>query len=76
MGARVDAAKVVMPMAVSPDKRFLIAAVRSKPYEAYTYAIDKKSGALKLVLAMRLAAASTTRSARGRTAVPRTRTST
>jgi 6-phosphogluconolactonase len=48
-GARVDAAKVVMPMAVSPDKRFLIAAVRSKPYEAYTYAIDKKSGALKLV---------------------------
>ena len=48
-GARVDAAKVVMPMAVSPDKRFLIAAVRSKPYEAYTYAIDKKTGALKLV---------------------------
>src|SRR5947209_13400714 len=38
-----------MPMAVGPDKRFLIAAVRSKPYEAYTYAIDKKSGALKLV---------------------------
>src|SRR4030095_12055389 len=48
-GARVDAAKVVMPMAVSPDKRFLVAAVRSKPYEAYPYAIDRKSGALKLV---------------------------
>src|SRR5256714_2185158 len=48
-GARVEAAKVVMPMAVAPDKRFLIAAVRSKPYEAYTYAIDKQSGALKLV---------------------------
>ena len=48
-GARVEAAKLVMPMAVSPDKRFLIAAVRSKPYEAYSYAIDKKSGALKLV---------------------------
>jgi 6-phosphogluconolactonase len=48
-GARVPAAKVVMPMAVTPDKRFLIAAVRSKPYEAYTYAIDKKSGALTLV---------------------------
>src|SRR2546421_240009 len=48
-GARVEAAKVVMPMAVSPDKRFLIAAVRSKPYEAYTYSIDKTSGALKLV---------------------------
>jgi 6-phosphogluconolactonase len=48
-GARVEAAKVVMPMAVAPDKRFLIAAVRSKPYEAYTYSIDKTSGALKLV---------------------------
>jgi 6-phosphogluconolactonase len=48
-GARVEAAKVVMPMAVSPDKRFLVAAVRSKPYEAYTYAIDRASGALKLV---------------------------
>jgi 6-phosphogluconolactonase len=48
-GPRFKAAKLVMPMAVSPDKRFLIAAVRSKPYEAYTYAIDKKSGALKLV---------------------------
>ena len=45
----MPAAKVVMPMAVSPDKRFLVAAVRSKPYEAYTYAIDKRTGALKLV---------------------------
>ena len=48
-GDKVDAANAVMPMAVSPDKRFLIAAVRSKPYEAYTYSIDKKSGALKLI---------------------------
>ena len=48
-GPRVDAAKVVMPMAVTPNKRFLIAAVRSKPYEAYTYSIDRKSGELKLV---------------------------
>jgi 6-phosphogluconolactonase len=48
-GERVEAAKVVMPMAVSPDKRFLIAAVRSKPYEAYSYAIDRQSGALKLI---------------------------
>src|ERR1044072_5386438 len=47
-GARVEAAKVVMPMAISPDKRFLIAAVRSKPYEAYTYAIDKGTGVLTL----------------------------
>jgi 6-phosphogluconolactonase len=48
-GARVEAAKVVMPMAVSPDKRFLVAAVRSKPFQAYSYGIDKASGALNLV---------------------------
>src|SRR3954468_15866588 len=46
-GERFKAEKLVMPMAVSPDKRFLIAAVRSKPYQAYTYAIDHTSGALK-----------------------------
>src|SRR3954453_20127463 len=48
-GERFKAEKLVMPMAVSPDKRFLIAAVRSKPYQAYTYAIDHTSGALKPV---------------------------
>ena len=48
-GPRVSAAKIVMPMAVSPDKRFLIAAVRSKPFEAYSYSIDNKSGALNLI---------------------------
>lgn len=48
-GPRVEAAKIVMPMAVSPDKRFLIAAVRSKPFEAYSYRIDNKSGALSLI---------------------------
>ena len=48
-GPRFKAEKVVMPMAVSPDKRFLIAAVRSKPYQAYSYSIDPVSGALRLV---------------------------
>ena len=48
-GPRFKAEKVVMPMAVSPDKRFLIAAVRSKPYQAYSYGIDPGSGALKLI---------------------------
>src|SRR5215831_4872144 len=48
-GQRIKAEKVVMPMAVSPDKRFLIAAVRSKPYQAYSYLIDPGSGELKLV---------------------------
>jgi 6-phosphogluconolactonase len=48
-GQRFKAAKVVMPMTVSPDKRFLVAAVRSKPYQAYTYGIDRNSGALNLI---------------------------
>src|SRR5262245_40319522 len=48
-GERFKAEKVVMPMAVSADKRFLIAAVRSKPYRAFSYGIDSRSGALKLV---------------------------
>jgi 6-phosphogluconolactonase len=46
-GARTPAAKLVMPMAVSPDKRFLYAASRSKPYSVHTYAIDSDTGALK-----------------------------
>jgi len=46
-GPRVAAAKVVMPMAVSPDRRFLYAASRSKPYTVHVYAIDRASGALK-----------------------------
>lgn len=45
-GSRYKAADMVMPMSVSPDKRFLVAAVRSKPYSAHTYSIDPKSGAL------------------------------
>jgi 6-phosphogluconolactonase len=47
-GEHFKAEKLVMPMAVSPDKRFLVAAVRSKPYQAYSYDIDAGSGALKL----------------------------
>ena len=46
-GARVPAAKLVMPMAVSPDKRFLYAATRSKPYSVHVYTIDSSAGALK-----------------------------
>src|SRR5260370_16728138 len=48
-GLRFKAAKLVMPMAVSTDTRYLIAAVRSKPFQAYSYSIDKSSGALNLV---------------------------
>lgn len=46
-GARFEAGKPVMPMSVSPDKRFLFAAIRSKPYTVITYAIDPRTGALR-----------------------------
>src|SRR5882724_6033013 len=48
-GERYKAEKPVMPMTVSADKRFLVAGVRSKPFSAYTYSIDRSTGALKLV---------------------------
>src|SRR5262249_25684561 len=48
-GPRFKAEKLVMPMAVSPDKRFLIACVRTKPFSAHTYEIDRSTGSLKLV---------------------------
>jgi 6-phosphogluconolactonase len=48
-GPRFKAEKIVMPMTVNPDKRFLVAAVRSKPYQAYSDSIDPGSGALKLI---------------------------
>jgi 6-phosphogluconolactonase len=46
-GPRVDAGKVVMPMSTSPDKRFLYAALRSKPFTVVTFAIDRATGGLK-----------------------------
>lgn len=46
--ARFKAAPTVMPMAVSPDKRFLIAAIRS-PASAMTFAIGRDDGALEPV---------------------------
>jgi len=46
-GARAKAASVVMPMAVSPDRRFLYAASRSRSYSVHVYAIDSATGALK-----------------------------
>ncbi|MFN2644067.1 MAG: lactonase family protein [Burkholderiales bacterium] len=48
-GERFQAGKPVMPMTVSADKRFLIAAVRAKPFSALSYSIDRASGALKQV---------------------------
>jgi 6-phosphogluconolactonase len=45
-GARFDAGRLVMPMSVSPDKRFLFAAIRTQPYTVITYGIDRGTGAL------------------------------
>jgi 6-phosphogluconolactonase len=45
-GARVDAGDAVGPMAVSPDRRYLYAAVRSQPYSVHVYAIAPGTGAL------------------------------
>jgi 6-phosphogluconolactonase len=46
-GEHAKAANVVMPMTVSPDRRFLYAAARSKPYSVFVYAMDSNAGALK-----------------------------
>ncbi|MBO0734169.1 MAG: beta-propeller fold lactonase family protein, partial [Methylocapsa sp.] len=45
---RIKAETSVRPMAVSPDKRFLIAAVNSRPCQAFSFIIDPGSGALRL----------------------------
>src|SRR5262249_5537804 len=37
---KIEAGKTVMPMAVSPNKKFLYAVVRSQPTRVLTYAID------------------------------------
>ena len=42
-GPRVTAAKIVMPMAVSPDKRFLIAAFQSEPSRLPMSAFGRKA---------------------------------
>jgi 6-phosphogluconolactonase len=47
-GERFKAGQLVGPMSVSPDKRFLVAAVRSQPYAAFTYEIEK-NGSLRPV---------------------------
>lgn len=39
----------VMPLAVSPDRKFLYAALRSEPYSVASFAIDPANGKLKLI---------------------------
>ncbi|MDB5893103.1 MAG: 6-phosphogluconolactonase [Rhodoferax sp.] len=43
----VNVGGMVMPMAVSPDKRFLYAALRSQPYRVLSFAIDGATGKLR-----------------------------
>ncbi len=45
-GARVTAAAMVTPLAVSSDRRFLYAASQAKPYTALVYSINARTGAL------------------------------
>ena len=45
--ARVPVGTRVGPLAASPDRRYLYAAVRSKPFTAHAFAIDPRSGALE-----------------------------
>lgn len=54
--ARVQAADLVGPLAVSPDRRFLYAGMRSMPYSVHAYAIDPASGALAPLAVAPLAA--------------------
>ena len=42
----VDTGGMVMPLALSPDKRFLYAALRSEPFAVASYAVDARTGAL------------------------------
>ena len=43
---KTEAAKLVMPMTVSPNKKYLYAVIRSQPVRVLSYAIDPQSGAL------------------------------
>ena len=43
----VNVGGTVMPMALSPDKRVLYAALRSQPYRVVSFAIDPATGKLK-----------------------------
>jgi 6-phosphogluconolactonase len=46
---QVPVGGAVMPMAISPDRRFLFAARRTAPLEVLSYAIAPESGALGLI---------------------------
>ncbi|WP_284615434.1 lactonase family protein [Aquabacterium humicola] len=45
----VPVAGTVMPLALSPDRRFLYAALRSEPYAVVSFAIDRATGRLQSI---------------------------
>ncbi len=56
-GPRVPAGNLVMPMAVSTDRKYLFAALLSKPYLVITYQINRSNGELERVSTAPLAEA-------------------
>jgi 6-phosphogluconolactonase len=50
----VEAGAAVMPLAVSPDQRFLYASLRSEPFSVASFAIDPHTGALTRIGTARL----------------------
>ncbi len=46
---KVRVGKMVMPLVLSPDRRFLYASIRSKPYSVSSYAVDGMTGGLALL---------------------------
>ncbi len=51
---RVDTGGAVMPLALSPDRRFLYASIRSGPFDVVSFAIDPGSGRLRAIGRSRL----------------------
>ncbi|HUR89786.1 MAG TPA: beta-propeller fold lactonase family protein, partial [Ramlibacter sp.] len=43
----VEVGGMVMPLALSPDRRFLYAAIRSEPYHVASFSVDATTGELK-----------------------------
>jgi 6-phosphogluconolactonase len=52
---KVPTAGTVMPLALSPDHRFLYASLRSRPYSVSSFVIDHQSGKLDLLSTVPLA---------------------
>jgi 6-phosphogluconolactonase len=55
MVEKVATGGTVMPLAVSPDRRFLYASLRSLPYSVSSFSIDSQSGRLNLLSTVPLA---------------------